>query len=126
MNRNAVIVLVYVGLVAGLSRLGASQSSADLQDYFKNSVGLTQNEITDIRGGKAVGKVLKSRTPNEIFVFGAVYIKAAPESYIQFANDFDRFRKLPEFLAIGKFSHPPQVVQNNEPVISCYHCIRRP
>jgi len=57
-------------------------------------------------GGRIVAKVLKSRTPAEIFVFGAVYIKATPESYVQLAGDFDRLRKLPEFLAIGKFSDP--------------------
>ena len=63
-------------LPTGLSLPGASQTSAELQDYFKNSIGLSQDQIADIRGGKAVGKVMKSRTPDEIFVFGAVYIKA--------------------------------------------------
>jgi hypothetical protein len=51
---------------------------------------------------------MKSRTPDEIFVWGAVYVKASPESYVQFASDFDRLGKLPEFLAIRKFSNPPR------------------
>src|SRR5262249_8343168 len=79
-----------------------------LQDYFTNAIGLSQDQITDIRNGKAVAKILKSRTPAEIFVFGGVYIKAKPESYIKLARDFDRLRKLPEYLAIGKFSDPPR------------------
>jgi hypothetical protein len=53
-------------------------------------------------------KALPSRTPAEVFLFGAVYIHAAPESYLQFAHDFDRLRKLPSYLALGVFSDPPQ------------------
>lgn len=108
MSRIAAIALL-VSLVAEFSPPGICQTSAELQDYFKNSVGLSQDQIADIRGGKAVGKVLQSRTPDEIFVFGAVYVNAPPESYLRFATDFDRLRKLPEFVAIGSFSDPPQV-----------------
>jgi len=109
MIRTARVVLVCVSLTAGISLPGACQTSAELQDYFENSIGLGQEQIADIRGGKAIGKVLPSRIPDEIFVFGAVYINAFPESYLRFATDFDRLRRLPEFVAIGKFSDPPQV-----------------
>ena len=108
MTRNPAIVFGLAILVAGFSVSAASQTSAELPNYFRDSIGLSQEQIADIRNGKAVAKVLKSRTPAEIFVFGAVYIKATPESYVQLAGDFDRLRKLPEFLAIGKFSDPPQ------------------
>ena len=109
MFRKAVSVLVYVSLVTALPTLCTSQTSAELHTYFKESIKLSRAQITDIQSGKAVGKVLESRAPSEIFVFGAVYIKAAPERYIQLASDFDRLRKLPEFLAIGKFSNPPKL-----------------
>lgn len=106
---SAVKVLLCVSFITGLGCLGACQTSAQLQTYFKESIGLSQEQIADIRQGKAVAKVLKSRTPAEIFVFGAVFIKAAPDSYIKFASDFDRLRKLPEYLSLGKFSNPPQL-----------------
>src|SRR4029077_13290031 len=109
MIQGAAIVLIFSSLMTVLSLPALSQTSGELQDYFKNSVGLSQEQIADIRGGKSVGKVMKSRTPDEIFVWGAVYVKASPESYVQFASDFDRLGKLPEFLAIRKFSNPPQV-----------------
>ena len=108
MSRIVAIALL-VNLVAEFSPPGICQTSAELQDYFRNSVGLSQDQIADIRGGKAVGKVLQSRTPDEIFVFGAVYVNAPPESYVRFATDFDRLRKLPEVVSIGTFSDPPQV-----------------
>jgi len=108
MIRAAATVLVCSLLIA-LARPGACQTRAELQDYFKNAIGLSQEQIADIGAGKAIGKVLPSRIPDEIFVFGAVYINASPESYLRFATDFDRLGKLPEFLAIRKFSDPPQV-----------------
>ena len=108
MIRNIAVLFLYVSLLLGLPLQALSQTSAELDSYFKNAAGLSTEQIAEVRSGKALGKVLKSRTPDEIFVFGVVYIKAAPESYIKFANDFDRLKKLPEFVAIGKFSNPPQ------------------
>jgi hypothetical protein len=103
-------ILAAIGLMTALPFSGAAQTAAELQTYFQQSIQLTPDEIASIGGGKAVGKVLKSRTPAEIFVFGAVRINAPPEAYIRLANDFDRLRRLPEFLAIGKFSDPPKVM----------------
>jgi len=41
-----------------------------------------------------------------LFLFGAVYVQAAPEKYVQFAHDYNRLRKLPSNLALGVFSNP--------------------
>jgi hypothetical protein len=87
---------------------GTSQSP-DLQTYFQQNIGLTQEQIAAVRKGQPVVKTLPSRTPAEVFLFGAVFIHAAPESYLRFALDFDRLRKLPNYLALGVFSNPPQL-----------------
>ena len=55
-----------------------------------------------------MAKAVPSRTPAEIFLFGAVYIHAAPEAYVSFAHDFDRLRTLPSYLGLGVFGSPPQ------------------
>ena len=86
-----------------------SQVNPDLQTYFKEYIGLDDGQIAAIRGGQATAKALQSRTPDEVFVFGAIYIHAAPENYLKFSRDFDRLRKLPGYLAIGEFSSPPQL-----------------
>ena len=44
-----------------------------------------------------------------MFVFGAVYVKATPESYLELASNIDALRKLPGYLAIQGFSDPPQL-----------------
>ena len=100
---------LHASLVIGLSLQGAAQTPAQLRDYFENSIGLSAQQIDDIRAGKAVARIMKSRIPDEIFVFGVVYVNAAPRSYVQFANDFDRLRRLPDFLAVGRFSNPAQL-----------------
>ncbi len=86
-----------------------AQTTAEVEGYFKNFVELAPEQIADIRNGRPVGKVLRSRTPNEIFLFGAVYVNANPDDYIKFATDFDRLRQLPEYVSLGKFSDPPRL-----------------
>jgi hypothetical protein len=86
-----------------------AQTNPNLQTYFKDYIGLNDEQIAAIRGGQAFAKNLHSRMADEIFVFGAVYINATPESYLHFAQDFNRLRSVPGFLAIGEFSEPPQL-----------------
>ena len=87
-----------------------SQSNTDLQTFLRQDIGLSEDQIAAIRSGKAVAKAMPSRTPAEVFLFGAIYIHAAPESYLQFAHDFDRRRERSTYLALGVFSNPPQLV----------------
>jgi hypothetical protein len=84
------------------------QENPDLQTFFQQEIGLSRDQIAAIRNGQPVAKTLPSRTPAEVFLFGAVYIRGTPESYLKFAHDFDRLRKLPNYLALGVFSNPPK------------------
>jgi hypothetical protein len=77
--------------------------------FFRDYVGLKEDQIAAIQNGKAVAKVVESRTPDEVFVFGAVYVHSTPEKYLKLASDIDALRKLPSYLAIRKFSDPPQL-----------------
>ena len=83
----AVALLV---MIAATALPGFSQSNPDLQAFFQQNIGLSPDQIAVLRSGQAVAKALPSRTPAEVSLFGAVYIHAAPESYIRFARDFDR------------------------------------
>ena len=102
-------IAVLFGLIAGLASVSLSQSNPDLRTYFKDYIGLNDDQIAAIRNGEAVTKNLQSRTADEIFVFGAVYIKAEADSYLKLSRDFDRLRTLPGYLAIGQFSNPPRL-----------------
>jgi len=77
--------------------------------FFRDYVGLQEDQIAAIRNGKAVAKIVESRTPDEVFVFGSVYVKSTPEEYLKLASDLEELRKLPSYIAIQKFSDPPQL-----------------
>ena len=104
-----VLTVALVVVIAAAPLPTFSQSNRDVQTFFRQDIGLSQDQIAAIRSGQPVTKNLPSRTPAEVFLFGAVYIHAAPESYLQFAHDFDRLRNLPGYLALQVFSNPPQL-----------------
>jgi hypothetical protein len=104
-------VLLLAMLLSPLSGSGipASDNLAEPNRFFHEFVGLTDDQIRTIREGKAVAKVLDSPTADQVFVFGSVYINSTPELYLQFASDMDAMRKLPSYLALRRFSDPPQL-----------------
>ena len=87
----------------------ATNQPAEPNTFFREYVGLSDDQIKQIRNGKAIAKIMESRTPDEVFVFGSVYIRVAPEQYLKLALDLDSLRKLPSYLAIREFSDPPQL-----------------
>jgi len=109
MLRSLIPTVALLVLIAAAALPGSSQSNPDLQTFFRQDLELSQDQIASIRSGQPVAKTMPSRTPAEVFLVGAIYIHATPESYLQFARDFDRLRKLPNYLALGVFSNPPQL-----------------
>lgn len=87
----------------------ATGKAAEPNEFFREYIGLSDDQIEQVHSGKPIAKIMESRTPHEVFVFGSVYIKASPEQYLKFALDLDALRKLPNYLAIQKFSDPPKL-----------------
>src|SRR5215472_6809350 len=112
MSSIAKLIRMIALTVAFVSQVGlslAAGQAAEPQTFFHNFVGLNDDEIRGIGEGKAVAKVLDTPTPDEVFIFGAVYINSTPERYLQMTSDIDALRKLPNYLALRKFSDPPQL-----------------
>jgi len=86
-----------------------SDDTPEPHRFFREYIGLNEDQIATIRRGKALAHVLESRTPDEVFVFGAVYVESTPEEYLKLASNIDSLRKLPNYLAIREFSNPPQL-----------------
>jgi hypothetical protein len=101
-------LLIFTLVVLAGTVRGWSQQKQDLEIYFRNDVGLNTEEIQAIRNGTPFAKLLRSRIPAEVFVFGAVYINAPPDAYLRLATDFDQLRKLPGYLALRTLSTPPE------------------
>src|SRR5262245_9771034 len=94
-----------VFLLSGTFLLG--QTSNEPSTFFKEFMGLQDDQITAIQQGKAVTKVLSTKTPSEIAVFGAIYINASPDEYLRSVQNLGALRRSSNYLAIRKFSSPP-------------------
>jgi len=100
---------IFVGFLICFTGATTQAQNAEPFKFFREYVGLNDDQITAIRNGKAIAKIVESRTPDEVFVFGAVYVESTPDKYLEFASNIDLLRKLPNYLAIQKFSNPPQL-----------------
>ncbi len=107
MRTSLSITLAFMLLL--LAPLTDAEGRDEPDRFFREFAGLNEDQIAAIRSGKAIAKVVESSTPDEVFVFGAVYVKASPESYLELASNMDALRRLPGYLAIGTFSDPPQL-----------------
>src|SRR5215831_15932132 len=92
---------------------GSPQTKAPLDAFFRQNIGLSEEQVAAIRSGQAVSKVLPSRNSGEVFLFGAIHIKATPERYLEYSQDCERLRKVQTYLAIGVFSRPPKMSDLN-------------
>lgn len=108
-RRKNILMLGAVSLVLSLSADSSLCQARDLQSFFRQDVELSQEQIADLQAGKAIAKAMPPHTPGEVFLFGAVYIHAIPESYVTFRHDFDRLAKLPGYLSLGVFRDPPSL-----------------
>jgi len=108
-NRSLLPTVVFLVAIVAAALPGFSQSNPDLQNFFLKDLGLSQDQVNAIENGQPVAKTMPSRVPAEVFLVGAVYIHATPESYVKFAHDFERLRKVPGYLALGVFSNPPRL-----------------
>ena len=105
-----IIRIVLASMLIGycIAQSATREPPAEVEKFFREFVGLTDDQVRGIRGGRAIAK-LRPRTPDEVFVFGAVYIDSAPERYLSLAADTDALRTLPSFIALREFSNPPQM-----------------
>ena len=108
MKKNIFQVAVLSVLFVARASTGFSQTNSELKNFLSQKIGLNQEQIMAIQNGQPFAKNMEPRSPAEMFVFGVVYINAAPESYVKFATDFNRLSQIPGYLAIKRFSTPPQ------------------
>jgi hypothetical protein len=81
-----------------LSCLG--QTGREPYTFFKQFIGLTDDQIADVQHGKAVAKTLSTQTPSEVAVFGAIYVQASPEDYLKAAQNLNSLRDSPNYLGV--------------------------
>lgn len=103
------LLWIFAGLLALSTGQAARGQNTEPFKFFREYIDLNDKQVAAIHSGKALAKIVESRTPDEVFVFGSVYVESTPDKYLKFASDIDSLRKLPSYLAIKKFSNPPQL-----------------
>lgn len=78
------VLLVFLSSKGSIRATG---KAAEPNEFFREYIGLSDDQIEQVHSGKPIAKIMESRTPHEVFVFGSVYIKASPEQYLKFALD---------------------------------------
>jgi hypothetical protein len=100
---------IVVGFILAAALLHAGEPPAELRTFFRDQIGLSDEQIAAISRGQAVAKILPSTSPAEVIVFGAVHVNAAPEQYVRLASNLEHLRRLPGYLRVGRFSDPPRL-----------------
>jgi len=111
-DKRAITLFALGGVVAFLScALGAglSQTRPEPYTFFKQDIGLKDDQIASIELGKAVVQVLPTQAASEVAVFGAIYINDYPENYLRLVRNFHTLRGTPHYLGIRQFSTPPKL-----------------
>jgi hypothetical protein len=94
-------------LLSGALLSNGGQTTDAPPTFLRQDMGLSDRQVAEISRGKAIAKVLPSSKPEEIFVFGAVFIKSTPNEYVRTAFDIGRLGRSPGYLAAKRFSDPP-------------------
>ena len=108
---------IYIAFLAlfciSLSKANSQQNELNsrqnqLTNFFQDYAKLRRDEIKTIQSGTAVVKELNTNL-EQVLIFGAIYINSNPQKYLAFASDINQTSKIPGYLAIQKFSDPPQL-----------------
>ena len=120
LTRNAALLVATMMVVGAGSPSPLAQSkpsgtatSAKLParlDRYVRAVGtFSSSEIRSLLTGAPVAKVLETKTVHEIAAFGAVWIAASPQQYLDAVNDIEDFEKGGGFRMTKRISDPPRL-----------------
>ncbi|NWF85681.1 MAG: hypothetical protein HXY18_17835 [Bryobacteraceae bacterium] len=104
----ALVIIVLAG-----THLCSAQGLQEPMRFFREQVALSDDQIMQLSLGKPVAKVLPSKNPAEMIVFGAVFVRASPDAYIKLAFDIDRLRRSPGYSGAGQLHQPPDLSDLN-------------
>ncbi len=108
LNRGLTPALWLGILIAGGLAAGASADPA-ADAFLRKQVRFTDEEAAAVRAGEAVAKILDTGDPDEVVVFGVVFVKARPDAFLDMYRDFRKFPKSNAYLDLKRFSDPPRL-----------------
>lgn len=73
------------------------------EEFLKKQLSFTEDDLRDLRAGKAVSKILETKDNQEVVVAGAILVHAPKETIATAVRDIASFKKGKEVQAVGKF-----------------------
>jgi len=74
--------------------------------YFRDIIGLSDAEIRQVEQGQVVAKVLDTPLAHEVAIFGAVWVEATTDYFVEMYQDIESFEKGDGILQIHKIGDP--------------------
>ena len=103
-------VLVLRGLPGGaVQEAPLASLPATFDAYLTGVVRLSPPERKALMSGDPVTKLLAADAGEEVAVFGAVWIKAAPAAYVERVKDIENFERGGSFRVTKRISVPPRL-----------------
>ena len=107
------ITAVFVANASGQSFQSPAASQAPLpsalDNYLTTYVKLTAPQRRQLLSGSPVTALLDANVSQEVGIFGAVWIDAAPASYVARLKDIERFESGGAFRVTKRISNPPRL-----------------
>jgi len=77
--------------------------------FLRGTMGFTAADLEALESGRAVARLMRSRDPEDVNIFGAVRIAVSPESFLQQLREIDVLERKLGIAQAGKFHDPPQL-----------------
>ena len=104
---SAALGLAIASMTQGAERSVAPGFPPRLEEYLAKSVAITAGERKTLLAGAPVTKLLDGDEGKEIGVFGAVWVDAPVQRYVEAITDIERFERGGGFRATRRISAPP-------------------
>ncbi len=103
------VASTFLALVLLSPSCGSAQAMpAELETFLRERIRLTNDDIGNLKKGKAIAKVLPSEK-NEVAVFGIVLVRATEDFFVQRFRDIESYKKSTNVPVVRKFSNPPSL-----------------
>jgi hypothetical protein len=89
-----------------LGSLRVQTPPPQLQTFLRQQLQFSEQDIDDVRNGKAVARILPSER-QEVAIFGIVLTRVPPDFFVDRFRDIESYKKSASILEVKKFSDPP-------------------
>jgi hypothetical protein len=104
-----VVALTVAGGAAMVTTAQTHRFPPRLGAYLRNHVRLTDVELTSLAAGAPVTKLLDADPATEVAVFGAVWVAAPAQLYVDAVKDIESFERGGSFRVTKKISEPARL-----------------